>query len=254
MPGSQSSPAIILRTRRYGEVDVIVTFLTRDFGKLTGIAKGAKNSRRRFANCLEPFARVRAHFRSRPGASLVFLERCELLHPAAAMAHPSRLAYGSYLVELVDRLTHEANPIGEVHTLLEQGLEQIERGPATATLLRAFELQLLRDLGYAPPLHHCGRCGGPFEGAADAFFDPAQALFLCHQCGERHRAGERFTASTFAALARLQQLPLAHCSAEPLPPEAARQAAGLTATLLGSHLSRPLRSLELIASLAREGG
>src|ERR1700675_2473168 len=52
---SQSHEAIVLRSRPYGESDKIVSFLTADAGKLTGIAKGAKNSRGGFANSLHPF-------------------------------------------------------------------------------------------------------------------------------------------------------------------------------------------------------
>jgi DNA repair protein RecO (recombination protein O) len=73
VPDSRSSLAIVLRWRAYGESDKIATFLTEDFGKLTGIAKGAKNSRRRFPNSLEPLARVRVHFRQKPTANLAFL-------------------------------------------------------------------------------------------------------------------------------------------------------------------------------------
>src|SRR5216684_9294650 len=105
MGPSQASEAIILRTRAYGESDKIVTFLSADAGKLVGIAKGAKNSRRRFANCLDPFTRVRAHFRVRAGAALVFLESCDLLRPPDGLAEPAKFAYASYLVELVDQLT-----------------------------------------------------------------------------------------------------------------------------------------------------
>ena len=65
MRPSQAGLAIILRARSYRESDKIVSFLTRDFGKLTGIAMGAKKSRRRFANCLDPLTRVRVYFRTR---------------------------------------------------------------------------------------------------------------------------------------------------------------------------------------------
>src|SRR5664279_1400929 len=120
MGPSQASEAIILRTRAYGESDKIVTFLTDDAGKLTGMAKGAKNSRRRFANCLDPFTHVRVHFRTstRPGSSLVFMESCDLLHSTGSLAEPNKFAYGSYLIELVDQLTEEAHPVPEVYRLL----------------------------------------------------------------------------------------------------------------------------------------
>src|SRR5438105_8896938 len=118
MGPAQTSEAIILRSRPYGKSDKIVTLLTHGMGKLTGIAKGAKNSRRRFANCLEPFTRVCVHFRARPNASLVFLDSCDLLHPPGVLTEPAKFAYGSYLVELVDQLTAEAQPVRELYELL----------------------------------------------------------------------------------------------------------------------------------------
>jgi len=135
MGPSHVSEAIILRTRPYGESDKIVTFLSLDAGKLTGIAKGAKNSRRRFANCLEPFTRVRAYFRTRPGASLVFLESCDLVRVPAPLADPVKLAYGGYLVELVDQLTEEAHPVGDIYHLLAEGLTTLESGAATGAFV-----------------------------------------------------------------------------------------------------------------------
>src|SRR5689334_18160524 len=74
-----ATPALVLRTRPYGESDRIVTLLTEQHGKVTGIAKGAKNSRRRFAGTLEPFVRIVAVFQHRSTSDLVFLLRCELL-------------------------------------------------------------------------------------------------------------------------------------------------------------------------------
>src|SRR6185295_11062019 len=74
-----ASPAYVLRTRPYGELDLIVTLLTDRHGKITGIAKAAKHSRRRFGGTLQPFIHVRAVFRQRPHADLVFLLRCEHL-------------------------------------------------------------------------------------------------------------------------------------------------------------------------------
>ena len=77
MPIEESSAAIVLRARDYSESDRIVTLLTRDFGKLSGIAKGAKASRRRFERKLEPFSHVMLYFRRRPNGQLVFITRAE---------------------------------------------------------------------------------------------------------------------------------------------------------------------------------
>src|SRR5207247_7539818 len=90
VPRELATSALVLRTRPYGESDRIVTLLTEQHGKLTGIAKGAKNSRRRFAGTLEPFVRIRAVFRQRTGTELAFLLRCEFLGVWRASSVPVR--------------------------------------------------------------------------------------------------------------------------------------------------------------------
>ncbi len=225
--------------------------LTRAYGKVTGIAKGAKRSQRRFGNCLEPFTRVDAYFAARSGASLVFLERCELRHAAQGMVVPLRFAYGSYLLELVDQLTVDDHPVPDVFDLLDVALEQIESGPITAALLRAFELQLLRILGWAPRLDRCSRCQSAFESGKFGYFHGTSAAFLCARCQENQRGAERVPASILSALAHLQEAPLSACRDRALEPALAQQAALVTGRLLAPHLRRPLRSLELIARLSR---
>ena len=104
MPLEESTPAIVLRARDYSESDRIVTLLTENFGKLAGIAKGAKASRRRFERKLEPFSQVILYFRRRPHGQLVFITRAE---PGDAPADRleddlRKIALGSYLLELAD--------------------------------------------------------------------------------------------------------------------------------------------------------
>ena len=67
------TPAIVLRTWPFGESDKIVSFLTESHGKLTGIAKGAKRSRKRFVNSLEPFSLVNLRFQDRAHSNLAFI-------------------------------------------------------------------------------------------------------------------------------------------------------------------------------------
>ena len=83
---SQETPAIIITVRDYGEADRLVTFLTPVRGRLTGIAKHARKSKKRFANCLEPLSLVTLFLSERPRGDLEFLERgrrCDLLWPCA---------------------------------------------------------------------------------------------------------------------------------------------------------------------------
>ena len=200
--------AIILRTRAYGESDKIVTFLTDDAGKLTGIAKGAKNSRRRFANCLDPFTRVRVHFRVRPVPVWFSWRAATCCSPPAEFAEPIKFAYGSYLIELVDQLTAEAQPVRELYALLAEGLEELRSGAATAAFLRGFELRLLHGAGYGPDLRDCARCHRVFEPTDRVFLDPMHGSIVCSNC---RTVGESFipvAGQTLSVLEAIKAAPL----------------------------------------------
>jgi hypothetical protein len=109
MRSSQTTPAIVLRARPYGESDKIVSFLTEDFGKLTGIAKGALRSRRRFVNSLEPFSLVNLRFQDRAHGNLAFLIGADLLFGLRQLASSlERISYAAYLVEITDGLIMSA--------------------------------------------------------------------------------------------------------------------------------------------------
>lgn len=252
MTPSQSTVAVILRTRPYGESDKIVTFLSHDHGKLTGIAKGAKNSRRRFANCLDPFTGVRVHFRSRPNASLVFMESCDLIDPPGPLCDPLKFAYASYLTELIDQLTFEGQPTPELFELLSEGLLELRRGPATGAFLRGFELRLLKHAGYEPQLGFCQSCRTPITSEATAFVDAVEGRVLCGRCQTSGRAALSFNGSAVVALEALKTPSLADARERPLRGDVGARATELLGHLLAVHLPRPLRSTELIATISRE--
>lgn len=249
MAESHTSLAVVLRWRSYGESDKIVTFLTREFGKITGIGKGAKNSRRRFPNSLELLARVRVHFRQKQEASLAFLESCELIGPSSTPEmDPERLAYGAYVVELAEQMTVEWSPALAAYELLDEALQCLERGPATGSFLRAYELKLLACSGFAAPLEGCTQCGDPLSDAAEAYFGPSHGTFWCLRCRDGRDGLFAVTTPVLQRLRSLCELPLERCRDESLG-ENRESAAQLMGQLLGLHLIRPLRSLRSIEQL-----
>jgi DNA repair protein RecO (recombination protein O) len=250
----RSSPAVIFRWRAYGESDKIVTFLTRDFGKLTGIAKGARRSRRRFVNSLEPLARVQAHFRQRPGSSLAFMESCDLLHPPGELTEPLRFAYASYLAELTDQLTVEEDPVPELYVLLHEGLSVLANRPASGAFLRAFEIRLLARAGYEPQFEQCRACRGALPVHQPSFLDLHQGTILCAECAAATPTPnlEEVGSGVLRRLAALKHIPLAACGAELIEGLAA-EAASVNGRLLALHLTRPLKSLRFIAQATTAG-
>ena len=152
------TPAIVLRTWPFGESDKIVSFLTESHGKLTGIAKGAKRSRKRFVNSLEPFSLVNLRFQDRTHSNLVFILAADLAFGFKdLLSSLEKISFASYLVEITDGLIGEREENYLVFRHLRDGLAQLERS-ISLTFLTSFELKLLKLTGYQPLLDSCRRC------------------------------------------------------------------------------------------------
>lgn len=190
MRSSQTTPAIVLRARPYGESDKIVSFLTEDFGKLTGIAKGALRSRRRFVNSLEPFSLVTLSFQDRAHGNLAFLIGADLLFGLRQLASSlERISYAAYLVEITDGLISEREENLAVFQHLREGLQYLDEIGSSLRFLTYYELKLLHLAGYRPALDVCQRCGQARSQArlGQWHFSPADGGVLCDSCSRLRR-------------------------------------------------------------------
>jgi DNA repair protein RecO (recombination protein O) len=236
-----ATEAVVLRTRPYGESDRIVTLLTEQHGKVTGIAKGAKNSRRRFGGTLEPFLRIRAVFQQRSTSDLVFLLRCEFLSAWRVFGRDlDRYAAGSTVLELTDRMVHGRESGREVFRLTEEALDLLDAGAACDPVLRAFELHLLAVTGYAPALDHCRECGRTPE-APTLYLAAERGGFLCRACVRPYERVRPVAATTVREIARLAAGPLAAAAASASATTLA-EAAVVAELLIGNVSSGPLRT------------
>ena len=240
MPVEIASRAYVLRTRPYGELDVIATLLTERHGKVTGIAKAAKHSRRRFGGTLQPFVHVQAVFRQRPHADLVFLLRLELLAALRTFSEDvDRFAAGSYVLDLTDRMTIGRESGHEVHRLLHEALGLLDRGAPVEPVLRAFELHLLAASGYEPALDRCRGCGTDLGRADTAFLVVERGGLACRRCVPPGELVRPFSPATVRVLAALAARPLAEAvHVGPIPSEARTVAEHLLAAVT----SGPVRS------------
>ena len=86
----KQSEAIVLRTYPLREADLLVTLFTRAEGKVKGIARAAKKSKRRFGGALEPLTCVRAYYEDRERQELARLDSCDILDSplSTAVADP----------------------------------------------------------------------------------------------------------------------------------------------------------------------
>src|SRR5580698_9243418 len=120
-----TSEAVVLRTWPVHEADLIVSFFTRDYGRMRGVAKAALKSRKRFGGALEPMTLARAWFAERPRQELVRLDQLEILRsPLSTPVDQTRMAVLSFYAEVIDEALPERDPQATVFRLVASVLEQ----------------------------------------------------------------------------------------------------------------------------------
>ncbi|HTN53269.1 MAG TPA: DNA repair protein RecO [Anaeromyxobacter sp.] len=233
--------ALVLRVVDTGESDRVVTLLTRERGKVSAFARGARASRRRFGGALEPFTLLVAEVRERAGAELLGLDAVSVLRPFGAIRGDlARIACAGYAAELARELVRDHEPHEDLFDLLAAYLGLLDGAPARPAALRAFELGALRSAGLMPRLDACARCGGPV-GDGPLRFDPEQGGALCPACAPWAAPGApALSAAGAAALLRLQEGGLAAGAAETLAPAAGRELREALTAFLEHQLGRRL--------------
>lgn len=235
------TPAIILTVRDYGEADLLVTFITPEQGRLTGIAKHGKKSRRRFAHCLEPLSRVVFYFTPRPGRDLEFLQKGELVRSFPSLHRDlPRLGAAAVLADVAGLLSGPPEAIGEIFATLEAALSLLDQGLPPDSLLPAFLLRLLTLGGYGPRLGQCLKCGR--EPAPPLYFSVPQGGVLCGACRPVPGPLLPLSPGTWKLLRLAQGLDREKLSRLRFPRPQRDQSLAVLKAFLSHHLGRGLKS------------
>ncbi len=200
---------IVLRRVAFGETDNILTLYTRERGRVSAIAKGARKAISRLAGASDILAC--AYYSLSTGKSLEIVVQAEIRNSFPTLRKDLvRLAHGQYMAELLTHFVAEEDPHPELFTLLRTSLLLLERIPDPDVASRWFELRLLEHLGYAPDLHACAICGNPVPGVdrgPDAVFGltAAHGGALCEYHVRPHEIDDH-SALSFDTLDYLQHL------------------------------------------------
>ncbi|MGH7948599.1 MAG: DNA repair protein RecO [Candidatus Binataceae bacterium] len=250
MPAEETTPAIVLRARDYSESDRVVTLLTRDYGKLGGMAKGAKASRRRFESKLDPFTHVMLHFRRRPHGELVFITRAEAADLARFEVDGDvrKYALGCYVLERADAFPSEHADAAGAYRVVTGALTALGRNGATRALRQSYELNLLEWAGFGLELARCRVCGNQTANNGDAvYFVVSRGGVVCARCrGGVAEGAIKMASRSASALARLAATAFDDApGAEAGGPDAALA----LSRFISSVLDRKLRTIEFLESV-----
>lgn len=234
--------AVVLSVVDYGEADRIVTLLTRERGKLSAFAAGARKSKRRFAGALEPSTHLRVQLVEGRG-SMFRLDGADILASFPRLrAELPLIARGLYCVELARELTREHEPQEELYALLVTYLTALDARQAGPTSLIAFELTALAHAGLMPRFDACSLCGGEAGGVPR--FDPEHGGVVCQGCSLRSSEGVRVDPELLRALRALQE-----GGRTPMVALQRQRARELLNLFISHQLGRRLKSVDFMAQL-----
>ena len=196
---------VVLDIFEHGESDLIAVIFTRERGRLAAIAKGAKKSRRRFVNKLEPFTSLELLLSPSRRSTLFRLDEAEIIssRPGLRFDH-RRYAAASLVCELVIHWTRETDPAPELFHLLEWSLDQMEKGDLS-WVLPVFLVRLIDLTGHRPLLDACAVCGAASSGPMR--MSHAHHGVVCRRCDPQGSGGTVLNAGEIRTMRELADAP-----------------------------------------------
>lgn len=180
---------IVLKTLALGEADLVVTFLTRDFGVVNAFAKSPRKSKSRFGSSLEPLTFSRISFWGKEDAALPRLTQSDILEPFQSLRSSLGLFLKvSEIIELTLNFIPERDASKRVCRLLLNTLKSMESGSDAGILTLYYKMKLLESAGFLPRLNGCGRCGKK----GDCFF-LSHGTILCSDCSGKKESYSRIS-------------------------------------------------------------
>ena len=212
----RDSEAIVLRTYPLGDADRLVSLITRDYGRLRGVAQGARRPKSRFGASLEPLTYLRVWFYEKETRDLVRIGQCEIIESFLDVQRDYRSGMAiSLAAEITELVLPEREAQDPAFRLLLHAARGFRKPPASEFALGYFLVWTLRLAGWLPELDRCAKCrrevtGAPLYGTA------AATGLYCAEC--RHVGMHALSAETLSLARRMLAAPLAQVAADAKSP------------------------------------
>jgi len=227
--------AVVLRTWKLGEADRIVSMLTRDHGKVRGVAKGVRRTRSKFGARLEPTSHVAIQLYEGK-SDLHTITQVETINRFVGLrTDPERFARAESMLEAAEQIAQDHDPVPELHTMLWRALATLDTDDSPLVVSAAFFLKLLAHDGVQPQIDECISCGVAEDLVA---IDVVGSGVLCHAC----RRDRPISEGALRLMRRVYEGDLAGVLSEGHG-ESARELDSLATALVEAHLERRLRSV-----------
>lgn len=188
--------AIVLECRDHGESDKIITFFCQKLGRITGIAKGAKRSKKRFVNKLEIFSSLRITHTLPQNGRLAFIAEADLLEGFLTLRTDFPCyTTASVIQEIVLLATKDMEGDDELYPLLLWAFHNLDKRCSPASVLIFFLIRFYAIIGYGPSLVNCHSCMNELIENETYSFHPQNSSIHCQKCNREQTKNTRIQLS-----------------------------------------------------------
>jgi DNA repair protein RecO (recombination protein O) len=195
------TPAVTLKRSDYRDSSQIITFYTRDYGKIQTLAKGLKRSVKGVSGGIDLLTYNNIVFIHRERSSLNILTEWVLQDNFHSLREDLKKSHSAfYILELIREFTEENDKNEPLFDLFINTLSEIaSRGDSTVSTL-AFEIQMLALLGHLPEMKHCVTCKANLNSQRFAFFSALECGLFCSYCGKDIKERVKISGGTIATI------------------------------------------------------
>lgn len=201
---TEKTEALVIRLADFSESSKVVTLMTRDFGRISALAKGAKRLRSSFESGLDLLSHCRIVFIHKSHGTLDLLTESQLVQRfrprAGSLPH---LYAGYYVAELLSSLVEEHDPHPQLFDMACETLQLLETEESPFMAVTRFELALQSEIGQLPDFYSCTICQKEVPIDQPGRFWVSQGGLICSSCGRSEYQASEFAAESLGLLRRL---------------------------------------------------
>ncbi len=253
MAGPEKTDAIVLKTQQWSESSKIAHLYTRNWGRISILAKGAMRPKARFWGHLETFSLIEAMVYKKSRERLHLLSQSNLKDPFGGLyTDPMRAGYGFAVVEFLERHTfEEANNDLFEWTTANFSFWQTITGTRLTLAFYEYLLVALSLLGYQPVMDACRSCGRVAEPGKKALFDREGGGVICRRCASANGTYMMVSAPAYERLKKLLSEAILFADDETVANGLVDEIGELTEAFYGYHLGGGrLKSLDFVRRVA----
>ena len=233
----------------YQEADKIVTIYTKDYGKITAIAKGVRKTKSKFGSSLEIL--TYSIFLFYKGRNIDIVSQTEILESFFLTSKEViKFAFAANCIEVVNRLTEIREINIGLFNLLKEVLHYLKESNDPKLLTLSFKWQTMSILGYRPSLNHCCKCNKSVEEQKEMYFNIKEGGLVCNNCTAEDKEGCVKVSLYFNKLVRkILITPLSTISNTTIPDEKMKELEKITDLYIAYHSEKSFKTDRFLKSL-----